>query len=140
LNTWEGEGDRGERSGRTDGETGKGEQQDGESRCTGEENGEDTGSYLSGEGRLSSNIGENMDEGEEREEDYGGRVPSNSVTWSNNLFTTTKTSSRICLIRRFRIRLNWAREFRRRGTRGSTKIRTKVTTGLFVGAKSCKLQ
>jgi len=29
---------------------------------------------------------------------------------------------------------------RRRETRGSTKIRIRVTTGLFVGAKYCKSQ
>jgi len=30
-----------------------------------------------------------------------------TLSWSNNLFTTNKTSSRIRLFRRFRIRLNW---------------------------------
>jgi len=47
-----------------------------------------------------------MDEGKGREEGNRGKVPSDSVTWSNNLSTTAKTSSRIRLFRRFRIRLN----------------------------------
>jgi len=47
-----------------------------------------------------------------------------TVTWFNNLLMTDKTSFRIRLFRRFRIRLNCARELRRRGTRGFTEIRT----------------
>jgi len=46
----------------------------------GEENGEDTGSYLEGEGNLSSDMGEEMCEGEEGIGETGGRSPSDSVT------------------------------------------------------------
>jgi len=41
--------------------------------------GEDTGSYLEGEGNLSSNIGEEICE-EEREGKTGGRFANNSIT------------------------------------------------------------
>jgi len=119
----EGERDRGERSGSTGDKTGEGEQV-GESEGTGEENGEDTGSYLEGKGNLSSNIGEEIGERGEGEGKIRGKFSGDSVTWSNNLLITNKTSFRVRLFRRFRIRLNCARELRQRGTRGSTKIRT----------------
>jgi len=72
---------------------------------------------------FSSDMGEEICEGEEGVGKIGGRFFSDSVTWSNNLLITDKTSFRIRLFRRFRIRLNYARELRRRGTRGSTEIR-----------------
>jgi len=96
----------------------------GESGDMGEENGEDTESYFEGEGNFSSNMGEEICEGEEGEGKTGGRLPSDSVTWSNNLLTTDKTSFRVRLFRRFRTRLNCAQELRRRGIRESTEIRT----------------
>jgi len=89
-----------------------------------EENEEDTGSYLEGEGNLSFDMGEEICEGEEGEGKIGGRFSSDSVTWCNNSLMTDKTSFWIRLFRRFRIRLNCARELRQRGTRGSTEIRT----------------
>jgi len=88
----------------------------------GKENGEGTRSYLEEEGNLSSDMGEEMCE--EGEGKIRGKFSSDSVTWSNNLLITDKTSFRVRLFRRFRIRLNCARELRRCGTRGSTEIRT----------------
>jgi len=60
---------------------GGGEQQVGESgeAGMGEEKGEDTGSYLEGERNPSSDIGEEIYEGEEGMRKTRGRFPSDSV-------------------------------------------------------------
>jgi len=63
----ESEGDRGETSMSKGGETGEGELQVGENGGMGEDNGEDTGLYLEEEGNLSSDIEEEICEGEEIE-------------------------------------------------------------------------
>jgi len=55
--------------------------------------GEDTGSYLEGEGNLSSDMGEEIS-GEEGEGKTGGEVAKDSVTSSSSLLIISKTSFR----------------------------------------------
>jgi len=80
----------------------------------------DTGSYLEREGNLSSDMGEEIcGVGGGR---IGGEFFNDCVTLLIKLLITAKTSLRARLFRRFRLRVACARDFRRRGTCGSTKI------------------
>jgi len=89
----------------------------------GEDMGGDTGSYLERERNLSSDMEEEIC-GEEGEGKTGGGFTKDSVIWSSSLLIKSKTSFRARLFRRFRIRLNCARDLRRHGTCGCTKIWT----------------
>jgi len=87
----------------------------GEGGGKGEDIGEDTGSYLEGEGNLSSDMEEEI-YGEEGEGKTGEGFAKDFVTWSSNLLIISKTSFRARLFRRFRIRLNCTWDLRWRGT------------------------
>jgi len=83
------------------------------------ENMRDIGSYLEGKGNFSSDMGEEIRE-KKGGGSIGGRFDSDCITSLSKLLINGHNFSPR-LFRRFRMRLASARDFRWRGTCGSTK-------------------